>query len=119
MAATVRVTVEDKVGTLALDNVTKRNALGVGTVEELLRALAACSLLMDLTVCRFVNCWDAAGEPKLAAARRRTKAEINLSIERPAKAENICLRTERKHTSVPVSSISHPFGRSSFKPKQP
>jgi len=39
MAATVRVTVEDKVGTLALDNVTKRNALGVGTVEELLQAL--------------------------------------------------------------------------------
>ena len=30
MAATVRVTVEDKVGTLALDNDTKRNALGVG-----------------------------------------------------------------------------------------
>ncbi len=39
MAATVRATVEDKVGTLALDNATKRNALGVGTVEELLRAL--------------------------------------------------------------------------------
>jgi hypothetical protein len=28
MPATVRVTVDDKVGTLALDNVAKRNALG-------------------------------------------------------------------------------------------
>jgi enoyl-CoA hydratase/carnithine racemase len=39
MAATVRVTVEDKVGTLALDNVTTRNALGVRTVDEIPKAL--------------------------------------------------------------------------------
>jgi methylmalonyl-CoA decarboxylase len=39
MPATVRVSVDDKVGTLALDNVAKRNALGAGTVAELLQAL--------------------------------------------------------------------------------
>ena len=37
---TVRITVDDKVGTLALDNVAKRNALGAGTVAELLQALS-------------------------------------------------------------------------------
>ena len=40
MAATVRVTVDDKVGTLALDNVAKRNTLGAGTVAELLQSLS-------------------------------------------------------------------------------
>ena len=38
MPTTVRVTVDDKVGTLALDNVAKRNARA-GTVEELLQSL--------------------------------------------------------------------------------
>jgi len=36
---TVRVGVDDKVGTLALDNVARRNALGAATVQELLDAL--------------------------------------------------------------------------------
>jgi methylmalonyl-CoA decarboxylase len=36
---TVQVGVEDKVGTLALDNVAKRNALGAATVRELMAAL--------------------------------------------------------------------------------
>ena len=36
---TVRVSIDDKVGTLALDNVAKRNALGAATVQELLAAL--------------------------------------------------------------------------------
>jgi methylmalonyl-CoA decarboxylase len=40
MAASVRVAVDDKVGTLALDNVAKRNTLGAGTVAELLQALS-------------------------------------------------------------------------------
>ena len=40
MTPTVRVGVDDKVGTLALDNVAKRNALGAATVQELLDALA-------------------------------------------------------------------------------
>jgi enoyl-CoA hydratase/carnithine racemase len=39
MPATVRVTVDDKVGTLALDNVAKRKPLGAGTVAELVQAL--------------------------------------------------------------------------------
>ena len=39
MGATIRVSVDDKVGTLALDNVAKRNALGAGTVSEMLDAL--------------------------------------------------------------------------------
>jgi len=39
MPITVRVTVDDKVGTLALDNQAKRNALGSGTVEELMHSL--------------------------------------------------------------------------------
>ena len=39
MNPTVQVGVEDKVGTLALDNVAKRNALGVATVREMLDAL--------------------------------------------------------------------------------
>ena len=39
VSRTVRIDVEDKVGTLALDNVGKRNALGVETVQELMDAL--------------------------------------------------------------------------------
>ena len=39
MSRTVRVDLDDKVGTLALDNVAKRNALGAATVQELLAAL--------------------------------------------------------------------------------
>ena len=38
MGATVRSSVDDKVGTLALDNVARRNALGAGTVQEMLDA---------------------------------------------------------------------------------
>ena len=40
MSPTVRVDVDDKVGTLALDNFAKRNALGAATVQELLDALS-------------------------------------------------------------------------------
>jgi len=39
VSRTVRIDVEDKVGTLALDNFGKRNALGVETVQELMDAL--------------------------------------------------------------------------------
>jgi methylmalonyl-CoA decarboxylase len=39
MPTTVLVTVDDKVGTVALDNPAKRNALGSATVEELMHAL--------------------------------------------------------------------------------
>jgi methylmalonyl-CoA decarboxylase len=39
VGAPVRRSMEDKVGTLALDNVAKRNALGTGTVQELLDGL--------------------------------------------------------------------------------
>ncbi|HVT42410.1 MAG TPA: methylmalonyl-CoA decarboxylase [Acidimicrobiales bacterium] len=39
MSDTVRRSVEDKVGTVAFDNYAKRNALGAGTVDELLDAL--------------------------------------------------------------------------------
>jgi enoyl-CoA hydratase/carnithine racemase len=35
----VRTSIEDKLGTLALDNDAKRNALGAATVAEMLRAL--------------------------------------------------------------------------------
>ena len=41
MSSTIRVGVQDKVGTLALDNPAKRNALGAETVDEMLHALAA------------------------------------------------------------------------------
>ncbi len=40
MSATIRFKVEDKVGTLALDNFAKRNALGATTVQEMLDALS-------------------------------------------------------------------------------
>ena len=36
---TIRSSIDDKVGTLAFDNVAKRNALGAGTVGEMLQAL--------------------------------------------------------------------------------
>lgn len=39
--ATVRWSIDDKVGTLALDNLAKRNALGAATVREMLDGLAA------------------------------------------------------------------------------
>lgn len=39
MAATIRTSVDDKVGTVALDNVARRNALGARTVREILDAL--------------------------------------------------------------------------------
>lgn len=41
MSPTVRTAVDDKVATLALDNVAKRNALGRETVDEMLRGFAA------------------------------------------------------------------------------
>ncbi len=41
MPATVRTGVDDKVGTIALDNLAKRNALGAPTVREMLDALRA------------------------------------------------------------------------------
>ncbi len=41
MASSVRLIVDDKIGTLALDNVAKRNALGIGAVQELLREVVA------------------------------------------------------------------------------
>ena len=40
MSTTIRVSVDDKVGTLALDNFAKRNALGATTVREMLSALS-------------------------------------------------------------------------------
>src|SRR5208282_3097890 len=40
MSATIAFKVEDKVGTLALDNFAKRNALGATTVQEMLDALS-------------------------------------------------------------------------------
>ena len=39
MSSTVQVGVDDKVGTLALDDLAKRNALGRATAQELLDAL--------------------------------------------------------------------------------
>jgi enoyl-CoA hydratase/carnithine racemase len=39
MSGTVQIRVDDKVGTLALDNFAKRNALGAETVQELMDAL--------------------------------------------------------------------------------
>jgi methylmalonyl-CoA decarboxylase len=39
MSPTIRISVEDKVGTLALDNAAKRNALGAAVVQEMLDAL--------------------------------------------------------------------------------
>jgi enoyl-CoA hydratase/carnithine racemase len=41
MSPSVQSSIEDKIGTLALDNYAKRNALGAATVDELLRALAS------------------------------------------------------------------------------
>jgi len=41
LSTTVRVDVDDKVGTLALDNFARRNALGAATVRELTDALRA------------------------------------------------------------------------------
>ncbi len=40
MSATIAFKVEDKVGTLALDNFAKRNALGATTVQEMLDVLS-------------------------------------------------------------------------------
>ena len=39
MSTTVRFSVDDKVGTIELDNFAKRNALGAATVQEMLQAL--------------------------------------------------------------------------------
>ena len=41
MAATIRTSVDDKVGVIALDNASKRNALGAQTVREMLDELRA------------------------------------------------------------------------------
>ncbi len=41
MSLTIQTTIDDKVATLALDNVSKRNALGSATVGEMLRAFDA------------------------------------------------------------------------------
>jgi methylmalonyl-CoA decarboxylase len=41
MSPVVRTSIDDKIGTLALDNYAKRNALGSATVEEMLRAVEA------------------------------------------------------------------------------
>jgi methylmalonyl-CoA decarboxylase len=40
MSPTIRTSIDDKIGTLALDNLAKRNALGSETVDDMLQAFA-------------------------------------------------------------------------------